>query len=85
MAGPTLWSLLRQRRDDGREELTDREVRLDPSLELPAYRDDLERRLILLTRRLEERDAPVRIEKTGRGRFRVEVRGEVRLEEVPAP
>jgi adenylate cyclase len=29
--------------------------------------------LILLKRRLDERQAPIRIEKTGRGRFRIDV------------
>jgi hypothetical protein len=40
--------------------------------------------LILLKRRLDERDAPIRIEKTGRGRFRLLVDGELRLEEIQA-
>jgi adenylate cyclase len=36
--------------------------------------------LILLKRRLDERDAPIRIEKTGRGRFRLHVERELQLE-----
>jgi adenylate cyclase len=80
VAGRILWALLGHHAREGRVEFSNREMRLDESLELPPFRDNFESRLILLKRRLDERDAPVRIEKTGRGCFRLVVHGPVALE-----
>jgi len=82
VAGRILWSLLGHHAREGRVDFTNKEARLDPALELPEFRDNFESRLILLKRRLEERDAPIRISKTGRGRFRLDVDTVLRLEAV---
>jgi hypothetical protein len=83
VAGAILWTLLREH-EAGRSSFANRELRLDPRIRLPDISDNLEARLILLQRRLLEREACVRIEKTGRGRFRLCVARPLQLVVVPA-
>jgi adenylate cyclase len=71
VAGAILWRLLREHAATGRVEFTTRELRMEPSLRLPLHAENFDARLILLRKRLEERQACVQIKKSGRGRFRI--------------
>ncbi|MES2902069.1 MAG: GAF domain-containing protein [Pseudomonadota bacterium] len=71
VAGSIFAMLVSDSIETGRTEFTNRELRLDARIRLPDVSDNLEARLLLLSRRLTERSAPIRIEKTGRGRFRL--------------
>ncbi len=81
VASAIFWKLLKDHQELGRTEFSNKELRLDPSLGLPDICDNLEARLILLQRRLAERGAPIAIEKTGRGRFRLVVQRPLRMSE----
>jgi putative methionine-R-sulfoxide reductase with GAF domain len=81
VAGAILWKLLRDHAQQGRTEFSNRELRLDPTLGLPDVCDNLEARLLLLQRRLVEQSGHLRIEKTGRGRFRLVLGRPVQLVE----
>jgi adenylate cyclase len=74
IAGRILWKLLRTYDSEQRVQFTNREIRLDASLQLPDIRDNLEARLILLRRRLADKSEVLRLVPDGRGRFRLDVR-----------
>ena len=83
VAGSILWALLSDHVETGRTAFSNRELRLDPRIRLPDISDNLEARLILLARRLIERNAPIRIEKTARGCFQLRVERRLQLAHVP--
>lgn len=83
VAGRILWRLLRDHVESDRVDFSNKEIRLDQSLALPELNDNLESRLILLRRRLEDRCPFIQIAKTGRGRFRLNVFRPVALVDQP--
>jgi adenylate cyclase len=80
VAGAILWKLVNDFVHRGRDEFSTRELRLAAGeLRLPELQDNLGVRLLLLERRLAERDCGLRIERTGRGRFRLRADSRIEL------
>ncbi|MBY5660464.1 GAF domain-containing protein [Rhizobium leguminosarum] len=79
VAGRLLASMLEQYQESGRVEFTNRQIRLDTALKLPDFKDNLETRLLLLRRRLEEKRLPIRLSRLGRGRIGLLIEGALRL------
>lgn len=73
VAGAIFWKLVQVMQQEGRDQFTNRELRLASDLALPDIADNLEARLVLLQRRLAERTDFIRMHKTGRGRFQLQV------------
>ncbi len=71
VAGAIFWALASDYVGQGKRIFSNRQLRLDARIHLPELSDNLEARLILLAKRLTERDACVRIEKCGRGQFQL--------------
>lgn len=80
VAGTLLRLMLEWHLSEGRSEFTNREMRLAAGARMPEIKDNLETRLLLLRRRLEEKQSPIRIVRTGRGRVRLEAEGPLTLD-----
>jgi len=80
VAGTLLRLMLDWHLSDGRTEFTNREMRLAVGSRMPEIKDNLETRLLLLRRRLDEKQAPVRLVRVSRGRVRLKAEGPLILE-----
>ncbi len=80
IAGALLRLMLEWHLKDGSEVFTNREMRLALGGRMPEIKDNLETRLLLLRRRLEEKQAPIQIVRVGRGRIRLEATGPLLLD-----
>lgn len=86
VAGALFWKLAREHQERRRCEFSLRELRLaGAELRLPEVQDNLSTRMLLLQRRLSERQAAMQIHKAARGRFRIELARPLQLTQVPDP
>ncbi|WP_088360722.1 GAF domain-containing protein [Rhodomicrobium vannielii] len=79
VAGQILMYMLRCKLDRAQDDFTNREIGLSMASALPDFKDNLETRLLLLRRRLDELQTPIRLHHTGRGRLRLEMQGRPNL------
>ncbi|CAH1693009.1 Histidine kinase [Hyphomicrobiales bacterium] len=80
VAGTLLRLMLEWHLNEGRSEFTNREMRLAAGSRMPEIKDNLETRLLLLRRRLEEKQTPIQIVRAGRGRLRLAAEGRIILD-----
>ena len=79
LSGRLLVHMLELHLREGRCDFTNRELRLAEALRLPEFKDNLETRLLLLRRRLEEKATSIGLRRVDRGRMRLEISGRPQL------
>ncbi|MBX3206385.1 MAG: GAF domain-containing protein [Labilithrix sp.] len=84
LPGRILWLVLTLQREEGRSTFQNRELRLHPFLKLPSFKDNLETRLLMLQRRLDDKGLALRLHREQRGRLRLDCPLRIELERVPA-
>ena len=84
LPGKILWLLLSLREKEGRTTFTNRELRLHPFLKMPAINDNLATRLLMLQRRLDDKQLPIQLQREERGRLRIACDMNITLECVSA-
>jgi adenylate cyclase len=82
--GRILWLIVSLRETEHRSTFQNRELRLHPLLKLPTFKDNLEARLLMLQRRLEEKSIGLRLRREDRGRLHVECNLQISIEVTPA-
>lgn len=70
-AGRILWLVLTLHSTAGRLVFSNRELRLHPFVKLPGWKNNLEARLLLLQRRLDDRATAFRLCRDERGKVRL--------------
>jgi adenylate cyclase len=79
VAGRLLVAMLSEHLRSGRTHFSNRELRLNRDVGLPAGNDNLDARLVALRRRLAERGDPVQLERVGRGQLELLVSCDLHL------
>lgn len=82
LPGRILWLICKLHEAEGRVTFLNRELRIHPFLRLPAQKDNLETRLLLLQRRLDDKGLALRINREQRGRLRLLCDVQIQLEAV---
>jgi adenylate cyclase len=79
VAGRLLFAMLNEHLRSGRTHFSNRELRLNRDIGLPAGNDNLDARLVALRRRLAERGDPFQLERVGRGQLELLVSSNLEL------